>query len=275
MQIFEVVELNEYPYMMTKEIYDGEIVRDVIKDDKVYLMVDHDLNRIWTYNGYKSSFKLQMYGVKLAEMLSRQLMLKYNIYPLNRFTEKDERFQELMEKSLGGGIAQAIGKQDFLEFADGFKVKADVKIIPDINVKNALEYINEIPHPEKFIRKFMIVGGNIYTDEEITESFITVEKTIEIPLKLGRLNRGFTFFSDYNYSTRVIINDRQIQGIELYIHEKDKAKIPILKLKIPIFSEERFSNAGDISNVETAFKIPDDVPEEVKNQNLIQDQKDS
>ena len=260
MQIFEVIEINEYPYMMTKEIYDGEIVRDVIKEDKVYLIVDHNLNRIWTYNGYKSSFKLQMYGVKLAEMLRRQLMLKYNIYPLNRFPEKDERFQELMEKPLGGGIAQAIGKKDFYEFADGFKVKADVKIIPDINVKNALEYLNEIPHPEKFIRKFMIVGGNIYTDEEITESFVTEEKIIKKPLKLGRLNRGFTFFEDY--TARLIINDRKMQGIELYIHEKDKRKTKLLEVKIPIFAEEKFNKNGSMDTLINAFQIPEELPKE-------------
>ena len=209
MQVFEVVELDEYPFMMTEEIHKGNIVKDVIKDDKVYLIVDHNLNRIWIYNGYQSTFKLQAFAIKLGDMLRAQLQLKYNVFPLNKFSKKDDRFQELMEKQLSGGVAQAIGKADFLEFADGFKVKADVKIFPVIRVKQALEYINEIPPPENFIRKFMIVGGNIYTEEEITESFVTEEKTIKKSLKLGRLNRGFTFFD--NYSTRLIIYDRKMQ----------------------------------------------------------------
>jgi len=263
MQIFEVVELNDYPYMMTKEIYEGEIVSDVIREDKVYLIVDHNLNRIWTYNGYKSSFKLQMYGNRLAEMLRTQLKLKYNVFPLNRFSKKDVRFQELMEKQLSGGGAQAIGKADFLEFADGFKVKADVKVFPVIRVAQALEYINEIPPPENFIRKFMIVGGNIYTDEEITESFVMEEKTIKKPLKLGRLNRGFTFFD--NYSIRLIIYDRKMQGIELYIHEKDKPKTKLLEVKIPIFAEEKFNKSGAVDALINAFQIPKELPKEEKN----------
>ena len=77
MQIFEIVELSEYPYISTKEIYEGGTIKDVIKEEKVYLIVDHNLNRIWTYNGYKSSFRIQALAVKLAEMLRAQLQLKY------------------------------------------------------------------------------------------------------------------------------------------------------------------------------------------------------
>ena len=260
MQVFEVVKLDEFPYMMTKEIHEGEIVSDVIKENKVYLIVDHNMNRIWTYNGYKSSFKLQMYGNKLAQMLKQQLQLKYNIFPLNRFSKKDERFQEIMEKPLGGGGAQAIGKKDFLEFEGGFKVKADIKIFPVMRVKQSLEYINQIPPPENFIRKFMIVGGDIYTDEEITESFVKEKKEIKKPLKLGRLNRGFTFFE--NYSARLIINDRKMQGIELYINEKDKPKMKLLKVSIPIFTEEKFNKSGNLDTLFNAFQIPEELPKE-------------
>jgi len=64
-QIFEVVEVSDYPFFLTLEVEEGEIVADVIKNiktSKAYLLVDHDLKRIWTYNGIDSSFRLQLFG---------------------------------------------------------------------------------------------------------------------------------------------------------------------------------------------------------------------
>lgn len=261
MQIFEVVELNEYPFMMTEEIHVGNIVKDVIKEDKVFLIVDHNLNRIWIYNGYKSTFRLQTFAIKLAEMLRAQLQLKYTVFTLNRYSRDHKTYQEIMEKPIGGGIAQSLEKSDFLGYADGFMVKADVQIIPDIKVNEAVEFINEIPSPEHFIRKFMLVGGNIYTDEEITEKFVTGNETIKKSLKLGRLNRGFTFFRG-NYSTRLIIHDRKVQGIELYVHERDESQIKSLEVNIPIFSEEKFKQQGSTETLLKAFQIPEELPEE-------------
>ena len=68
MQIFEVVELTEFPFMETREVVDGTIVSDVINDTidgKVFLLVDHDTKRIWTYNGPKSPLKIQIYGANI------------------------------------------------------------------------------------------------------------------------------------------------------------------------------------------------------------------
>ena len=261
MQIFEVVEINEFPYMITKQIYEGEKVKDVLKADKCYLLVDHNLTRIWTYNGPKSSLKIQVFGARLAEMLNRQLQLKYNIYALNKYSENDQKFQEIMEKDLGGGIAEDITKSAFLEFSDGFKVKADTEIILDVNVNKALEYISGIPSPKNFLRKFVIVSGNVYTDEEITESFVKEQKVIKKPFKLGRLNRGFTAFLS-NYATRFIIYDRRVQGLEMYIHESEKDKQHQLEAKIPIFYEEKFSKARSIDTLFDSFDIPDELPKE-------------
>ena len=261
MQVFEVVEIKEYPFMITKQVYSGETVSDILDEKKVYLLVDHNLTRIWTYNGYKSSIKHQIFGVKLAEKLRAKLQLKYNIYPLNRIAKKDERFKEIMEKELGGGIAEEIKGSDFLQFNDGFQAKEDTSTILDVNTKKALEYISEIAPPDDFIRKFMIVGGNIYTDEEIAEKFVNEEKIIKKPTKLGRLNRGFTAFLD-NFATRLIISDMRVQGVELYIHKDQQAKAKHLKSEIPIFYEDKFSKNRPIEKLIDAFHIPDELVDE-------------
>ncbi len=121
----------------------------------------------------------------------------------------------------------------------------------------------------------MIIGGQIFTDEEITESFLMEEKLIIRPVKLGRLNNGFTFFKDHKYSTRLIIKDRKIQGIELYISKDDKS--PSLELQIPVILEEKFNKPGSIKNLIKAFQIPDLLPgeTEVQNENVNKPQDDS
>jgi hypothetical protein len=255
MQIFEVVELSEFPYMETKEAAEGQVVSDILNEnnnENVYLLVDHDTKRIWTYNGLKSSLKTQIYGGILAGMLRKQLRLFYRVYPLNMYSRESKEFQEILEKPIGGGTANPIEKKDFPETTSD-------KNIMDISISNpkinkAIEDINNLPNPDNLLRRFMIIGGSIFTDEEITESFLKDEKTSLKTIKLGRLNNGFTFFQDHNYSTRLIIKERNIQGIELFIPKDDKS--PTFKIDIPVIHEDKFSKPGSIDSLIKAFQIP-------------------
>ncbi len=270
MQIFEVLELEEFPHMAIKEILEGETVKDFINSDnadKVFLLVDHDSKSIYMWNGSSSSFKLQMYGGILARKMRQQLRLFYRVYPLNIYSKDDKKFQDVMEKSLGGGIAKPFEKKDFMEKSYGSSARLDITVATNIDINKAIEYVNDISPPENYERKFFLIGGNVYTEEDIAETFVKEEKTVKKPLKMGLLNRGFTFFSDYNYSTRLIINDRQIQGIELYIHKEDKSQTQVLELKIPIFTEDKYSKPRDINNVLNAFEIPKKLPEENEEKN--------
>lgn len=95
MQIFEVVELKQFPFMETREVVQGQIVSDILNEnslEKVYLLVDHDTKRIWKYNGPNSSLKIRNYGEILAGKLRRQLRLFYMIYPLNMYSKDDPEF---------------------------------------------------------------------------------------------------------------------------------------------------------------------------------------
>ncbi|MFX0059522.1 MAG: hypothetical protein ACFE8J_14590 [Candidatus Heimdallarchaeota archaeon] len=261
MQIFEAIELREFPYFLTVDVTEGEIVGDVINDYnsyKVYLLVDHDTKRIWIYNGPNSSFKLQIYGGILASMLRKQLRLFYRVYPLNIYPKDDPHFQEIMEKQIAGGRAKTIDKEDFSE-------KTQEATVGDIIIRNprfskAIENINEVPKPVEFKRVFLIIGGTLYSEEETTEAFLNEEKTTFELVKMGRLNNGFTFFNDRNYSTRLIVKDRSIQGIELFIN--DKEQIPTVELKIPVIEEEKISRIGNIESLINAFKIPNKSPDE-------------
>jgi len=255
MQIFEVVELFEFPYMETREVIEGQIVGDILNessDEKVYLLIDHDTKRIWAFNGPKSSFKVQIYGGILAGMFRQQLRLFYRVYPLNMYSKEDPEFQKLLDKPISGGRVISIKKKDFPEPSPDKYVGSMAVSNPKIN--KALEYISEFPQPDNFIRRFMIVGGSIFIDEEITETFLKEEKTTLKPNKLGRLNNGFTFFQDHNYSTRLIIKERNIQGIELFIDEDDTS--PVFKIEIPIIQEDKFNKPGSMESLIKAFQIP-------------------
>ncbi|UCC21002.1 MAG: hypothetical protein JSV62_06890 [Promethearchaeota archaeon] len=273
MQIFEVVELLDFPYMETREVVQGQIVGDILNDasiDKVYLLVDHDTKRIWAYNGLKSSFKIQIYGGILAGKLRQQMRLFYRVYPLNLYSKEDPEFQKLLERQIGGGRAKPIEKKDFPEptpdkYAENISVS-------NPNINKAFEYINQFPHPDELIKRFTIIGGTIFTDEEVTESFLKEEKTVLKPVKLGRLNNGFTFFQDHNYSTRVIIKERNIQGIELYINKDDKS--PTFKIEIPVIQEDKFRKPGSMKDLIKAFQIPKKIIEEKDKEKEEENEKD-
>lgn len=80
---------------------------------------------------------------------------------------------------------------------------------------------------------------------------------------MGRLNNGFTFFKDYNYSTRLIVKEKKVQAIELFTRKDDK--LPTLELKIPIIYKEKFSKVGSLDELINAFQIPDQLPDEKLN----------
>ena len=270
MQLFEVVEITEFPYMETKEIVEGVVVSDIIGDlnnGKVFLLVDHDTKRIWTYNSPMSSIKIQIYGGILAGKFRQQLKLFYRVYPLNLYSQNDKEFQELMNKQLGPGRAKPIEEKEFSKpLPDRFIMDSTIK---NPQMKKAIDYINQIPQPENLTRRFMIIGGNIFADEEITEAFVKGEINVIRPVKLGRLNNGFTLFRDHNYSTRLIIKDRKIQGIELYVREEDKS--PPLELKIPVIYEEKINKPGSIEKLIKAFQIPNQLPEDNKEETAPKD----
>ena len=257
MQIFEVISLNEFPYMSNKEIFSVNSAKELINEnnsDKVFLLVEHDRKLVLTYNGTKSPFKLQIYGGILAEMLKKQLKLFYRISSLNSYANNSKFYEEIMNKAIGGGIAKQVKREDFFKPSLKKKNKKNIIITSNVRVNKVFENIYEIPHPETFKRKFIIIGGNIYAEVEETDAFIKEDKIIMKPVKMGRLNSGFTFFDDRNYSTRLIVKERKIQGIELFIREQDE--ITPLELMIPVIYEERFSKTGNIESIYEAFQFP-------------------
>jgi hypothetical protein len=261
MQIFEVIEVREFPYFLTVDASDGEFVRDKINplnNHKVFLLVDHDTKKIWTYNGPYSSLKLQIFGGILADKLRKQLRMFYRIYPLNIYSEKDMEFREILDKPLGPGRAQTIDKDAFEKPSKEATVGSIAIKSPHLN--KVLENIKEYPIPEHLNRVFLILGGNIYSEEEIPKSFLKEEKVSIEPVKMGRLNNGFTFFNDRNYSIRIVVRDKSLQGVELFVKEHEKVKT--LRLKIPTIPEEKYNKSGNLDSLFEAFKIPESLPSE-------------
>ena len=260
-QIFEVLEVREFPYFVTIDIDDVSVVGEVINvmnSRKVYLLIDHNKKRIWTYNGQNSSFKLQIYGGILAGMLRKQLKLFYRVYALNMYSTEDPKFQEVMVQSIAPGRAQSINKDNFSKTTNDGTV-GEI-IIHNPRLKEAKENINSFAQPEDVKRIFLIIAGNIYSEEDIPEAILKEEQYSTNQVKMGRLNNGFTFFKDRNYSTRIIVRNRTIQGIELYVNSFEN--LPSLRIKSPIIHEEKISNKGDMDSLMAAFQIPDSLPDD-------------
>jgi len=259
LQIFEALEIREFPYFMTVDVEEGETVGDVLNDlnsRKAYLLIDHDTKRIWTYNGANSSFKLQIFGGILAGMFRKQLKLFYRVYSLNMYSKDDPKFQEVMTKPIGAGRAKSIDKKDFSD--SRMQSTTGDLIIHNPRLSKAIENINSCSIPDDLNRIFIIIGGIIYSEEEVLEAMLIEEKSSVNLVKLGRLNNGFNFF-DGNYSTRIIVKERAIQGIELFVRNNDE--VPSLRIKSPLIHEDKISKEGDMEKLITSFEIPDSLPD--------------
>ena len=261
MQLFEVIELKEDPYMESLEIYEGGTIGSVILPEKVYLIVDHDSKRIWCYNGPKSPFKLQIYGGIIAGELRKQLKLFYRVFSLNLFAESHEEFQKVMESPIGSGRAKAIKKEDLSLSQMGSDPGPDLCIHPELRPTRAIENINELPPIEEYQRKLLIVGGNVYTDDETPEKVLQDQVYTEHQTKMGQLNRGFTFFGDNKYSLRMLVKERKVQGIELFIPKADASDADPIQIRVPLFYEEKFSNVGSMEALLNAFEVPERLPD--------------
>ncbi|MFX0037042.1 MAG: hypothetical protein ACFE9I_15535 [Candidatus Hermodarchaeota archaeon] len=182
MQIFEVVELQEFPFMVAKEIIQGQIVGDILNDtnlEKVYILVDHDTKRIWTYDGPNSSFKVQIYGGILAGMLKRQLRLFYRLYSLNMYSRDHHEFQELLQKPISGGRAKPIKKI------------VDVRKRPEIKIEDfeGYEFLQVLKSAEKKIDSIMkkesineLTIERQYLSEIFNADLIELSKSDGIPI---------------------------------------------------------------------------------------------
>ena len=249
--------------MITTEIVEGNTVSDIVNSpnnqDQVFLLVDHDKKRILTYNGPKSGFKLQIYGGILAKKLRIQLRGFYRIFPLNH--SDSDIMQETLEKQIGGGRAKEITEADFTEQHELEERTQNLSVHQGLQINKALENINNLPRPEGFRRECILVGNNIFVDEKKAKALIT-EKKEEINIKkMGKLNAGFTFFADNAYSTRLIVKNKKVQGIELYVPQQESSQ-EVLKLKMPVLFNDKISSSHDVSLLEEAFHIPEEYPED-------------
>ena len=123
-----------------------------------------------------------------------------------------------------------------------------------------MDFLKDIPRPDGHEIKFVLIGDNVYSEEEDIETFVKEEKSVKKPIKLGKLNQGFTFFDAESYSTRLVVKNRKVQGIELYV-PKDQ-DLPALKVDVPIIQEDRFTKKGEMDVLINAFQIPESLPDD-------------
>ncbi len=250
MQIFEVFELTEYPYMELKEIHNMKTAEGIVSEEfanRVFLLVDHDMTRIWTHNGQKSSLKLQFYGGILANELSKQLELFYRVYPLNSYSKDDSTYQELLNKPLSTGIAKEITPDDFPRLPPISSNIHAISLHLGVDPGDAEEYLKDLPPLNGYEKKLTIIGGNIYVDEPESKTFLEKAEIQKVITKQSVLNNGFMFFSDRNYSIRLVLKDRKLLGMELYVKSDQDDKH--LELNIPIVKEEHFKSFNSIEKV--------------------------
>jgi hypothetical protein len=58
----------------------------------------------------------------------------------------------------------------------------------------------------------------------------------------------------------MIVRDKSLQGVELFVREHDK--VQKLNLKVPTIPEEKFNKPGHVKDLFEAFQIPESLPSE-------------
>jgi len=121
LQIFEVIELDEPPYMITKQIHRDPfprvIAKELIDDEKVLILIDHDEKKIWIYHGSKSTKQIQMFGENLAKKFRKQNLFLYRICNMNEYKNNNNIIQKLLNQWVGPGTAKPITRENFNEIS--------------------------------------------------------------------------------------------------------------------------------------------------------------
>jgi hypothetical protein len=261
MQVFEVFELAEPPYMEAKEVF-AETANELINEDKVLILIDHNEKKIWTFYGSKCSLKLQLFGGILARRFRGQLKLFYRVFNLNEYSLEIKNVQKILEQKVAHSKAVDITPENYEKFSiPGEKVEkvTNLCVHRGLKKKEAIETLKSIPKPTNFISKFIIIGGDFYNYDSEMDKFIS-EKSEQIKInKIGEIPSGFFFDNAHEYSTRLIIKNGKVQSIEYYVSEE--SEIMKKSLDVPVFFEERFQTPGDINALLNAFNVPESLPE--------------
>ncbi len=249
MQLFNVQDSGD-----VAEITSSQTIREHLKSDSVFIIVDDDKKRIWIWKGSEAPVRKKFISARAASQIREERGLNYKVssedegdesenflkaigespkhVEIKKPTLVEEKFTEKPYKSVKiEGEAVKKDVEPFVKDKETFphiESRRAVTAKPDsesIETSSILEKLETIPLPRGFERELVIVGNNVYTVTEHTIYFLgkkQIKKKLE-KAPLGTVPEGVFLAEDY--VPRVIVNNGSVMAIE-FLKKMESIEIP-------------------------------------------------
>jgi hypothetical protein len=256
MQLFQITPNKE---AISVKAYNS--IRDNLRQDGVYLIVDDNKKIIWIYKGQKAPILLQFYGALLQKEMLMSLKSTYHSNDLNKFHKDSDIFTEVMDSIIKSGLSPEIRKKQEPEQGPGeakrraFMTYATSRmqetcVHTEVSAKEVIPQIIEFENPVGYKRHMSMITGSMYNEDLVIEKFISDSKTKINLTKIGTLPNGFYFLE--NMSSRLFIKDGKVACLDYMVEEnKDLGENRVL---VPVLHQEKIHREGDIKILLNAFK---------------------
>ncbi len=259
MQLFQIT-----PNQEAVSVRAHNLVRENLRDDGVYIIIDDNKKTVWLYKGHKANLLLQIVGATLQDKMRMSLKSTYKSNDLNKFKKDSDIFTEVMDATVKAGLAKEIRKsrqelgaspteakrRAFMTYAESRMQETCVH--KGINTKEAIQEVLEFENPPGFIRHMSMVAGNMYNEDTVVDKFVTENKEHTTLKKIGILPNGFYFLE--NMSSRLFIKEGKVVCLDLMV-EKDR-DLGENRILVPVLHKEKINRKGDLNILLNAFKAP-------------------
>lgn len=260
MQLFRIT-----PDQEAISVRSQRLVRDELKEDGVYLIIDDNKKTVWTYKGHKADILLQFYGGILQEQMHKKLSAVYRKLDLNTFPKDSEMVTEVMDAPIKAGLAPEIRKkakseevtplstkrQAFMTYAKSRMIETCVH--KGLHAKDIIPEVVQFDNPPGYIRHMSMITGSMYNEDKEVKKFITESEEETALNKIGILPNGFYFLE--NMSSRVFIKDGKVACLDFMVN-KD-TDLGQNRIVVPVLHREKLNREGDLNILMSAFKAPE------------------
>ncbi len=242
-------------------------VRDNIRQNEVYLIIDDNKKIIWIYKGYKADLLLQIHGATLQQEMLKRMSAVYRRSDLNTFHKDSNTVTEVMDASVKAGAAPEIRKKKKIEdntLIDAKRRRAfmtyaqsrmqETCVHKDVISKEIIQQVIEFDNPPRYKRHMSMITGSMYNEDIQVKKFITESKEETTLKKIGTLPNGFYFLE--NMSTRIFITkDGKVACLDFMV--EDKKDLGENRVLVPVLHREKLHREGDLNLLLSSFKAPE------------------
>ncbi|WEU39881.1 MAG: hypothetical protein OdinLCB4_005275 [Candidatus Odinarchaeum yellowstonii] len=249
MQLFDVQDNGD-----VTEITGSQPIREHLKSNSVFIIVDDDKKRIWIWKGSEAPVRKKFISARAASQIREERGLNYKVSSEDEGEESDSFLKAIGETpkhvevkkpliveeqpvekpSAAVKPEREVFKSESEEFKEETVVKPHIESRRPVPVEphsesfessSLLEKLETVPLPRGFERELVIVGNNIYTVTEHTIHFLgkkQIKKKLE-KAPLGTVPEGVFLAEDY--VPRVIVNNGSVMAIE-FLKKTESVEIP-------------------------------------------------